>query len=218
MNKFSWSTVLILIGAALIYLLELNKPSKPPEVVEKSPTTEQVSEHNGYELFQRCRLVDDRGNDGDSFLVKLEDGREVKIRLYFVDAPESQFRTYRNGENNHDRIAEQATSMGGKTSLQIVNVGKAAKDWTRRTLGTASFRIYTKWDDPFGDERYHAHVEVMLDGRKQWLHRTLVELGLARIHTKPADMPDGTPANDELVYLKEAEKLAKRSRFGAWRP
>lgn len=59
-------------------------------------------------------------------------------------------------------------------------------------------------------------VEVIGNGRPRWLHELLVERGLARILTKPADLPDGTPAAKQKQHLKSLESAARRAGRGAW--
>lgn len=190
-------------------------PAKPrrTESPRSSSTPEQVG---GYEVYRNCRLADDRSNDGDSFKVRLPDGREEIFRLYFVDTPESAFRRYANGETNHERIRRQAEDLGGITPEQAVEIGKKAKAFTLGLLGDAPFTLHTSWDSPFHDHRYHAHVEVRENGRIRWLDELLVERGLVRIITKPADMPDGTSANAHKEHLRELESKAKREDRGVW--
>ena len=62
-----WQLVLLLIVAAIVWALE---PRKPPAAgtSERAPTT-------GYERISGCRWQDHKGNDGDSFHVRLPDGR-----------------------------------------------------------------------------------------------------------------------------------------------
>ena len=45
----------------------------------------------GQELqkFKKCRLVEAEWSDGDSFPVKLPDGKEIVLRLYYVDCNET---------------------------------------------------------------------------------------------------------------------------------
>ncbi len=157
-----------------------------------------------------------RNNDGDSFMVKLPNGKQAEFRLYFVDTPESAFKSYADGENNHQRIRQQAADLGGITDNQAVEIGKKAKAFTLALLASQPFTIYTEWDSPFHDQRYHAHVEVRQDGKPRWLHQILVERGLVRMKTKPADLPDGTPATQEKENLRNLEREAKRQQTGVW--
>ncbi len=169
-----------------------------------------------YEFYQGCTIASDRGNDGDSFRVLFPDGKKEIVRLYFVDAPEGGFRTYRGGENNHHRISQQAEDMGGISPAQAVEIGIEAKSFTLTLLEKSHFSVFTKWDSPFKDRRYHAFVEVSTAGGKRFLHELLVERGLARIHTKGAPLPDGTTIRKHEGNLRSLEKDAKANKAGAW--
>lgn len=167
-------------------------------------------------MFKNCSLAEGRNNDGDSFLVRLPDGREEVFRLYFVDTPESAFKSYPGGATNHERIRQQAAEMGGITSEQAVEIGKRGKQFTLDLLASGPFTLYTEWDSPFHDHRYHAHIEILQNGKPRWLHQALVEKGLARIKTKPADLPHGISANQEKDHLRELERAARRAEVGVW--
>lgn len=224
--------LLIAAAVALWALDQKNHPvSKPaprpapeqhgaPKPAPKSNNTRKPAgtpeKVGNYEIYRNCTLVADRSNDGDSFKIRLPDGREEIFRLYFVDTPESAFRRYSNGETNHKRIRDQAADLGGITPEQAVEIGKKAKGFTLGLLESAPFTIHTCWDSPFHDRRYHAHIEVKENGRIRWLDELLVERGLVRIITKPADMPDGTPASAHKDHLRDLESRAKREGRGAW--
>jgi len=165
-----------------------------------------------FERFDGCRLVEDRGNDGDSFHVGLPGGRIEQFRLYYVDCPETAFRTYPNGETNHERIAHQARYFL-ITPEQAVEAGRAGEEHALQAL-RRPFTLFTRWDDPYGDSRYHALVQLS-DGH--WLHAGLVASGLARIYTKPADLPDGTTVAEHLRFLVKLENGARAAHRGAWR-
>lgn len=202
-----WQLVLLLIVAAVVWALD--QQGKPP-APGKAPRREAPA--TGYEVISGCRWQDHKGNDGDSFHVRLPDGRVEQFRLYYVDAPESQFRTYSGGATNHKRIHEQAQEMG-LSDEQAVEIGQQAKSRVHDLLAGKPFTLHTRWDDPFGDRRYHAFVAP--EG-EPFLEETLVREGLVRIHTKPADLPDGTPVKERLRQLRELEKEAKQAKRGAW--
>jgi endonuclease YncB( thermonuclease family) len=149
-------------------------------------------------------------------MVKLPDGKKAEFRLYFVDTPESAFKSYAGGDTNHPRIREQAAYLGGITPEQAVETGKKAKAFALSLLASRPFDIHTGWDSPFSDNRFHAFVEVKQDGKPRWLHEILVEKGFARIHTKGGDLPDGTSSSKHKARLKELESAAKRTQAGAW--
>ncbi len=201
--------ILILVAAAALWIADMSRQAAPPAPHPRAPVGK-------YETFRNCSLAENRGNDGDSFRVEFPDGRTETIRLYFVDAPESAFRSYGGGRNNHRRIAQQAEAFGGITPEQAVEVGKQAKAYTLSALARAPFAIHTEWDDPFGDGRYHAFVEVIEKGESRFLHELLVEKGLARIHTKGAPLPDGTPQRKQEAHLQNLKRTAKSENAGAW--
>lgn len=206
------------------WLPELNETKSPKapasehrrvDAPRNPPRRQSEAKAGNYEVLRGCELIEHRHNDGDSFHVRLPDGRDEQFRLSFVDTPESAFKNYGRGESNHQRIREQAVALG-ITPEQAVELGRRAKRFTHDLLERAPFTVYTHWEDPFGDQRYHGLVEVMVDGKPRWLHELLVEHGLVRIHTKPADLPDGTPAKQARQALRELERKARQQRAGAW--
>lgn len=230
----SWFSLLLLIAAVFIWLYNESHPlskaqRKSTETSHREPTppkafpvpsesgNSQTPQKSGrYQIFQNCTLTEAKNNDGDSFLVRLPDGKKQEFRLYFVDTPESAFKSYPGGATNHERIRQQAGEMGGITSEQAVSIGNKAKQFTLNLLASRPFALHTEWDSPFHDKRYHAHIEILQNGKPRWLHQVLVEKGLARIKTKPADLPDGTPARREQDHLRELERAAKRAEVGVW--
>lgn len=235
--KVSWLSLLLIAAAVVLWALDQKNsgetktrsapvgktqtPSKPKPAEKEQPGSTRpgaAAPENvgGYEIYRNCSLASDHSNDGDSFKVRLPDGRVEIFRLYFVDTPESAFRRYSGGDTNHKRIREQAAYLGGITPEQAVEIGKKSKALTLGLLEETPFTIHTCWDSPYRDQRYHAHVEVKENGRIRWLDELLVERGFARILTKPADMPDGTPANVHKDHLRDLESKAKREGRGAW--
>lgn len=219
-GRNSWFTILLVVVAVALWINEQRKQDPGPRTPGKSAPgapADGVVEHTGaYETYRGCRLSEAHNNDGDSFEVTLPDGRTHVLRLYFVDTPESAFKRYRNGETNRSRIVRQARDLGGITPEQAVEAGVAAKHLTLGLLEEQPFAIHTTWDSPYHDQRYHAFVEVGSDGRTRLLHEVLVERGLARILTKPADLPDGTKSKDQLRKLRDLEKQARAAQVGAW--
>lgn len=218
--------ILIIVAAVVLWALDQRKetPSSPKSESRQSPpapsapstSREKPSKEGGYEVFRNCRLAEDRTNDGDSFRVLLPDGRREILRLYYVDTPESAFKSYANGENNHDRIRDQADYFG-ITPDQAVDLGAQGKKFTLGLLASKPFTIHTKWDDPFGDRRYHAFILVGSGGKQRWLHELLIEKGFARQKTKPAELPDGTSVDAHRRLLNSLQNEAKRSKAGGWR-
>jgi endonuclease YncB( thermonuclease family) len=223
--KNSWLTILLIITAVGIWGYNQAQPSA--KIPQKSPTSAETKKPpassskqpeilGAYEVYRRCTLAEARNNDGDSFMVNLPNGKKAEFRLYFVDTPESAFKSYAGGDTNHSRIRQQAAEMGGITPEQAVQIGKMGKAFTLGLLASRPFDLYTRWDSPFDDNRFHAFIEVQQDRKLRWIEELLVERGLARIKTKPADLPDGTPASKQLQHLRNLERTAKRAEIGAW--
>jgi endonuclease YncB( thermonuclease family) len=223
-----WLVGVLIVGAIALWVvdqrkLKLSHPPASPTSSQQhhsapppSPTAAgKAALQGGYEVYRSCTLVAEKNNDGDSFLVRLPDGREEIMRLYFVDCPESAFKSYRGGETNHQRIDEQARDFN-VTPQRAVATGQLAKHFTLDLLEKQPFTIYTRWDSPFHDQRYHAFVEVQFEGKTAWLDELLMERGLARLKTKPADLPDGTPASKHRQDLEAAKHRAIQAHAGAW--
>lgn len=220
--------VLILVVAGVAYFQRSKGPVEKTEtasrdggsaVLKSSPLGGNASSEkvNGYDKFTGVTLINDEGNDGDSFYVDL-DGRKVQLRLYFVDAPEKYLSD--RYENQQRRVAEQASEMGGVSPEQIVEVGKAAKLFMERELKGKSFTVYTYWEEVYDGDRYYGFVELA-DG--SYLSSKLVENGLARIHTKgpgskqnPVPTPDGKKFFDHRDMLESLERKAQKADRGAW--
>lgn len=219
-TKSSFIPLLILLAAISLWAFDTYwQASTARPAARRSAPAENPplpSKTGRYETYTGCTLEPDRGNDGDSFRVKLPDGRAEIIRLYFVDTPESAFRSYGGGRNNHERIGQQAGDLGGITPQQAVEIGKRAKALALSLLSAAPFTLHTEWDDPFGDRRYHSFVELTHKGKKRFLHELLVENGLARIHTKGAPLPDGTSKRKQETRLFDLQQAAKTKEAGAW--
>lgn len=205
-ERMSWKWGALLALAFVVWLVQEVKPGLLGSGGERTTGGE------GYEEIAGARWVDHRNNDGDSFRLRLADGRVEEFRLYFVDAPESAFKSYRGGDTNHDRIADQARVFGISPEA-AVGLGREAKKLVRELFDDRELKIHTAWDDPFGDQRYHAFVE---DPEGGWLHERLVREGLVRIHTKGAALPDGTPGDEQERRLRELEEEARARGRGGW--
>lgn len=212
---------LIIIAALSWYLREHRQQGKPqkdkprweaPSGSDSASAPKSSTRTGDYETFDDLRYEDHRQNDGDSFRVKFPDGRIEQFRLYFVDCPESEFRTYRGGANNRERIHEQAEAFG-ISDEQAVQIGKRAKERIQELIARKPFVLHTRWEDPFGDRRYHAFVSTAGGSP---LEEVLVGEGLARIHTKGADLPDGTSRKAYEARLRQLEKEARKAGKGAW--
>lgn len=161
--------------------------------------------------LQQPELVPDPNNDGDSFRIRHQEGEHV-LRLYFVDCPEKQ-----RHHLNRARLAEQGAYFGGLMEAQVVALGREAQRFTLHELAKGGFRVFTRWEPVFNDRRFYAHVLLpQPDGSWRQLAELLVEQGLARLHTKGEDLPDGVRRAAFTQYLRQQEKKARLARRGGW--
>jgi endonuclease YncB( thermonuclease family) len=169
----------------------------------------------GLELIENCKLIKGRNSDGDSFHVKHAKG-ENEFRLYFVDTPESEYKTYGGGENNGERLDEQGEYFGGLDRDGITAVGVEGKSFVLNLLSKKPFKVLTKWEDVVRPGREYCFVIVEWEGREVYLHELLVAQGLVRLHTRGADLPGGRGWKQQREYLEKWEKDVKKAGIGAW--
>lgn len=216
--------VLILIVAGVAYwqrdlIVEEPGGETSSQQSQAKPNSQKQSPEKvrGYDKFTDAELIDDDGNDGDSFTVRV-DGREIELRLYFVDAPEKYLSD--RWENQRERVADQAREMGGISVDEAVEIGQAAKSFASSHLKGKPFTVYTYWETVYDSGRYYGFVELP-DG--EYLGTKLVREGLARIHTKgpgskqkPVPTPDGASFHQHRDRLFDLEKGARQASRGAY--
>ncbi|NCA83272.1 MAG: hypothetical protein EOM72_11095, partial [Opitutae bacterium] len=82
--------------------------------------------------------------DGDSFHVRANN-KDIIIRLYFVDTPETD-KTY------EDRNKDQADYFG-IPETQVVPLGVKGKKFTQKELSGKKFTVWTRWEDARGSSQ-----------------------------------------------------------------
>jgi endonuclease YncB( thermonuclease family) len=157
-----------------------------------------------FERYDGCTLEPDKWTDGDSFRVRLPDGRLETFRLYFVDTTESRSR----GE----RSDEQAAYFG-ITRERAIALGEEAKRFTARALARP-FAVQTRWHKTRDGVRFFAIVQTA-DGDD--LAESLVRNGLARIYGARTPLPDGRTSREYRACLMALEREAKSAGLGGWR-
>lgn len=160
-----------------------------------------------------CTLVETEWADGDSFAVRLPDGKQQTVRLYGVDCIEMHVQ---GDDSNARRLRDQRRYFGISDILTAKSVGQAAREETFRLL-EKPFTIQTGFADGRGDGRFsriYAFVETA-EGKN--LSEMLVSAGLARAFGVVRQLPDGTPGNEWMEQLKDLELTAARAGRGAWR-
>ncbi len=151
-----------------------------------------------------CKYLDYDYNDGDSFHVRCG-ADDFIARLYFVDAPEANFR-YR------ERVREQSEYFG-ITLDESLRSGKQAALKVHQSL-QKPFTIWTRWASAPGRTkmaRFFGFVEI----ESQGLAELLLSSGLARTKGVFAETPQGVPSRETLQRLRALEEEARQQRRGA---
>ena len=162
------------------------------------------------ETLKDVVLLDADVNDGDSFRVRAG-GRELHLRLYYVDCPETGY----GSDAELERIRDQQHHFGLEDPHDVVRFGERAADFTAEVLAKP-FSVHTAYAFAPGRSntgRYYAFVETR-DGRG--LGPLLVEAGLARVHGKTRPAPDGRSSRQVLEELDDLRALAMLKRSGIW--
>jgi endonuclease YncB( thermonuclease family) len=172
---------------------------------------------SGVEVFQDCRFVSSEWADGDSFPVRLPDGRELTVRLYGVDCIE----TAAANETLARRLRAQRRYFGIEGGDGIDSGATARMLGVEAAIRTASllaepFSVETSFTDARGSgmsQRVYGYVTLQ-DGRD--LGSVLVREGLARAFGVVRSRADGTPGEEYRQRLADFELVAAGSRRGAW--
>ena len=112
------------------------------------PAPARAAVSGKWNKLENCTLADGY-MDGDSFhihhLDKSNKGRDIIIRLYFVDTPETD-------KTHPERNKDQADYFGIKDS-QVVPVGQLGKKFTQKVLKGERFTVWTRWEDAMGSSQ-----------------------------------------------------------------
>ena len=196
-GRVLWTLVLVTLVAVEFWF----------RVVHEPPAKEPAVEIERLQPLSGVRFIDAETNDGDSFVVDHE-GQKLVLRLYFVDCAEK--REYKLVAG---RLRDQAGYFGGLSIPQTLKLGQQARAFTADLLRSRAFTVFTRWERVYDSDRIYA-VIVFEDGED--LAHKLVQAGLARIHTKGVNMPNGRKANDYENHLRDVEKQARAAKRGAW--
>ncbi|MDX6767050.1 MAG: thermonuclease family protein [Candidatus Methylacidiphilales bacterium] len=162
---------------------------------------------NGWQALDSCRLLENPGNDGDSFHVK-KDGKEYIFRLLYVDCPE------RKDLGLTQRTTEQARYFK-ILKRDLYPLAEQAAAFTTKALGRP-FRIQTCWEDARGDSHLPRFYAVVTTEGGDDLATLLVRAGLARIHGRPVSAPGGRSGAEAVAALEKEEAAARAAARGAW--
>jgi len=169
------------------------------------------------QTFPGCTFLAGDWGDGDSFPVKLPDGRELTVRLYGADCIEWHV----NDETLARRLRAQRRYFGiadGETASSMAiarDFGKRAALRTQSLLAEP-FTIHTAFAGARGNgekERAYAFITTS-DGKD--LASVLVGEGLARAFGVTRQLPDTTSGSDYRDALSDLELTAAVERRGVW--
>lgn len=167
----------------------------------------------GQELqkFENCRLAEADWADGDSFPVKLPDGKEIVLRLYYVDCNEVVAAT----ETDQRRVRDQSSYFGIDDHQVTLGFGRRAAEEVKKLLAKP-FTVHTAFASAPGRSaktRTYGFVRLS-DGRD--LGEVLVEEGLARSYGVRRITPDGLGAEVAEAKMDDLELGAAIARRGIW--
>ena len=167
----------------------------------------------GQELqkFEGCRYVEAGWADGDSFPVKLPDGKEIVLRLYYVDCNEVAAAT----ETDQRRVRDQSSYFGIDDHQITLESGRLAAEKTK-TLLAKPFTVQTAFASAPGRSakpRTYGFV-TLSDGRD--LGEVLVSEGLARSYGVRRNTPEGLNADSAEAKMDDLELGAAIARRGIW--
>jgi competence protein ComEA len=161
--------------------------------------------------FEGCRYVEAGWADGDSFPVKLPDGKEIVLRLYYVDCNEVSAAT----ETDQRRVRDQSSYFGIDDHQITLESGRLAAEKTK-TLLAEPFTVHTAFASAPGRSakpRTYGFV-TLSDGRD--LGETLVGDGLARSYGVRRNTPEGLNAQAAEEKMDDLELGAAIARRGIW--
>jgi competence protein ComEA len=167
----------------------------------------------GQELqkFENCRLAEAGWADGDSFPVKLPDGKEIVLRLYYVDCNEVAAAT----ETDQRRVRDQSSYFGIDDHQITLDFGRRAADEVKQML-SKPFTVHTAFASAPGRSskpRTYGFI-TLSDGRD--LGEVLVREGLARSYGVRRNTPDGLNTDAAEAKMSDLELGAAIARRGIW--
>jgi competence protein ComEA len=160
--------------------------------------------------FTNVRLLENPSNDGDSFVVQAGQ-RQMHLRLYFVDCPESVATT----DADAKRVREQARYFGITDAKKVFEYGHKAGEFTKKVLARP-FTVYTAFSSALGRSPGGRVYAFVITADSKDLGQTLVEVGLGRTHGSKHAGPTGKSTTDIEHMLQKLEAEAMRQRKGIW--
>lgn len=161
--------------------------------------------------FEQCTFVPTEWADGDSFRVALSDGREVVLRLYFVDCNEVAAAT----ETDQRRVRDQSSYFGIDNHKDTIAYGRRAAEEVKKLLGQP-FTVHTAFANAPGRSSMPRHYGFVTLADGSDLGEWLVAKGLARNYGVRRTTPHGLSGDEEKEKLSDLELGAAIGRKGIW--
>ena len=161
-----------------------------------------------WETWTGCTLIHNEANDGDSFHLR-HHGKEVIVRLYFVDCPEAD----KSNVGGRKRVREQAAHFR-RTENEILYLGKVAKEKTARML-TRPFTVKTRGQDAKGNSELGRIYAFVITAEGKDLGEELVRNGLARSYGAESGLPNKKDSEIRERYDR-IESQARQQSLGGW--
>lgn len=169
--------------------------------------------------LERCTLVPTDWADGDSFLIRTADGKEITIRLYGADCIEWHV----TDESDARRLRAQRryfgiSGFGGSPENSIraaKGFGEKAAEEVARAL-SEPFSVHTAFSDARGDGRYQRFYAFVTTSKGEDLAARLVGMGHARAFGVYRETPTGISSKEFRASLEDLELKAAKKGLGAW--
>jgi endonuclease YncB( thermonuclease family) len=180
------------------------------QMIDQEKASERKDRQLGAETVS-CSFVDSEYNNGDTFLLKTDDGIVFDAHLYGVDAFETS--------NEFPSLVNEQAKYFGITNEEAIGLGNKARELVRTKLvknpEAKTFGFTTPFFNFLKKESNNKSVldgEIIVDGES--LACLLVKNGLVKIYgTIPHTHPESIVSREKLLEL-EAE--AKREKVGGW--
>ena len=157
-------------------------------------------------------LVSQPWADGDSFQVKLPDGKEITLRLYGADCMEIHMD---GDDSNARRLRDQRRHFGIADIQKAKAHGERAKAFVEATLAKP-FTVHTAFADGRGDGRFQRFYGFVTTADGKDLATLLVADGFARAFGVTRVTPDGISGREYMDRLRDQEFAAAKLARGAW--
>jgi endonuclease YncB( thermonuclease family) len=162
--------------------------------------------------FPGCTHVAAPWADGDSFLVRLPEGKETVFRLYFVDCIETEV----GDVTGKRRLREQARYFGVEDFALAREFGLEATRLVAEAL-SKPFTVHTTFSKAPGRGGKPRHYAFITTAEGQDLAGLLVEKGLARAFGFGRETPRSVHRDDWQAQLEDAELVAALRGRGIWK-